>query len=169
MSRDRIYVMSFGLGGNSGDGITKHGSTYSSSWYLNGPDEFIRLIPQHYDPREVDGCFVIDKREVLEERPGLAIRAPMCNARLAEGEIDRFRDIKEVGSSLVLRAFAQGDNQQRSMAALAAISLADQSEEPGSLDYVGPAAYAAWWRKHGARVGVLHCDPTPHIEWAPAA
>jgi hypothetical protein len=169
MNRDRIYVMSFGLGGNSGDGITKSGNVYSSSWYLNGPDEFVRLIPEHYNPGEVDGCIVIDKREVLETRPGLAIRAPMCNARLGEGEIDRFRDIKDVGCSLVLQAFAQGDNQQRSMATLAAISLANESKEPGPLDCVGPVAYAAWWKRHGARVGVLKCEPTPHIEWAPAA
>jgi hypothetical protein len=166
---DRIFVMSFGLGGNSGDGITKSDNVYSSSWYLKGPDEFVKLIPDHYDPGEVDGCLVIDKREVLEASPGLAIRAPMCNARLSEGAIDRFREIKDVGSSLVLQAFAQGDGQQRSLAALAAISIADQGEEPGPLDYVGPAAYAAWWRDHGARVGVLHCEPSPHIEWAPAA
>jgi hypothetical protein len=169
MNRDRIYVMSFGLGGNSGDGITKSGNAYSSSWYLRGPDEFVELIPAHYDPAEVDGCIVIDKREALEKSASLAFRSPMCNARLGEDEIDRFCDIKDVGSSLVLQAFAQGDNQQRSMATLAAISLADKSEEPGPLDYVGPAAYAAWWREHGARVGVLHCEPTPHIEWAPPA
>jgi hypothetical protein len=166
---DRIFVMSFGLAGNSGNGVTSTGNTYSSSWYLKGPDEFVKLIPDHYDPREVDGCIVVDKREVLEKSPGLAIRAPMCNARLSEGEIDRFREIKDVGSSRVLSAFAQGDGQQRGLAALAAISLADPSEEPGSLDYVAPAAYAAWWREHGARVGVLRCDPSPHIEWAPAA
>jgi hypothetical protein len=164
--RNRIYVMSFGLGGNSGDGLTEDGNTYSSSWYLNGPDEFVKLIPDHYDPHEVDGCLVIDKREVLEARPGLAYRAPMCNARLSEGEIDRFREIQDVGNSLVLQAFAQGDGQQRSLAALAAISLADQGKEPGPLDYVGPVAYAAWGRDHGARVGVLHCEPVPHIEWS---
>jgi hypothetical protein len=168
-NRDRILVMSFGLGGNSGDGISKDGNVYSSSWYLRGPDEFVKLIPAHYEPASVDGCFVIDKRKVLEVSPGLAFRAPMCNARLGEGEIDRFRDIKDVGSSLVLQAFAEGDNQQRSMAALAAISIADKSKEPGPLDYVGPVAYAAWWRQHDARVGVLHCEPSPHIEWAPAA
>ncbi len=167
--RDRIYVMSFGLGGNSGDGVTKDGNKYSSSWYLRGPDEFLTYIPKHYDPAEVDGCVIIDKREVLEVSPGLAIRAPMCNAQLGEGEVDRFRDIQNVGSCLVLQAFAQGDGQQRGLAALAAVSLADKSDGPGPLDYVGPVAYAAWWRQHGARVGVLHCEPSPHIEWAPAA
>jgi hypothetical protein len=166
---DRIFVMSFGLGGNSGDGVTSAGNAYSSSWYLNGPDEFVRLIPDHYKPCEVDGCLVIDKREVLEATPGLAFRAPMCNARLGEGEIDRFREIQGVEDSVVLQAFAQGDDQQRGLAALAAISIADRGAGPGPLDYVGPVAYAAWWRQHGARVGVLHCEPTPHIEWAPAA
>ena len=63
MKRNRIFVMSFGLGGNSGDGVTKDGNTYSSSWYLSGPDEFVKLIPGHYDPAEVDGCIVIDKHE----------------------------------------------------------------------------------------------------------
>jgi hypothetical protein len=166
---DRIFVMSFGLGGNSGDGISKDGNTYTSSWYLSGPDEFVKLIPDHYDPREVDGCLGIDKREALEARPGLAFRAPMCKPHLGEGEIDRFRDIADVGSSLVLQAFAHGVSQQRSLAALAAISIVDESEQPGPLDYVSPVAYANWWREHGARVGVLHCEPTPHIDWAPAA
>ena len=50
MGHGRILVMSFGLGGNHGDGISKDGNTYSSSWYLNGPDEFVKLIPGHYDP-----------------------------------------------------------------------------------------------------------------------
>ena len=169
MRRNRIFVMSFGLGGNSGDGISKDGNVYSSSWYLSSPDEFLKCIPSRYDPAEVDGCIVIDKREVLEQSPGLAFRSPMCKARLGDGEIDRFRDIQGVENSFVLQAFAQGDGQQRGLAALAAISLVDKSEAPGPLDFVGPAAYAAWWKKHGARVGVLHCEPTPHIEWAPAA
>ena len=167
--RDRNFVKSFGVGGNSGDGITKEGNVYSSSWYLNSPDEFLKCIPKHYDPGDVDSCLIIDKREVLERSPGLAIRSPMCKAVLGEGEIDRFKDINDVGSSLLVQAFAQVAGEQRGLAALAAISLADPSEEPGSLNDVGPAAYAAWWRKHGARAGVLHCEPSPHFDWAPAA
>jgi hypothetical protein len=161
--------MSFGLGGNSGEGISNDGNVYSSSWYLRGPDEFVECIPGHYDPAEVDGCIVIDKRAVLDKQPGLAIRAPMCKATVSEGEVDRFRDIQGVEDSLVLQAFAQGDGQHRGLAALAAVSLADKSDDPGPLDFVGPVAYAAWWQKRGARVGVLRCEPSPHIEWAPAA
>ena len=163
---DRIHVMSFGLGGNSGDGVSKDGNTYTSSWYLSGPDEFLRLIPEHYDPSEVDGCIIIDKRDVLEQKPGLAIRAPMCKANLSDDQIDRLSDIKGVEESLVLQAFARGSAEQRGLAALAAISIANTSKEPGPLDFVSPTAYAAWWKERGARVGVLVCEPEPRIEWA---
>ena len=39
----KLHVMSFGLGGNHGDGVSSSGNTYSSSWYLTGPDEFVEL------------------------------------------------------------------------------------------------------------------------------
>jgi hypothetical protein len=92
----------------------------------------------------------------------------MCDARLGDGEITRFNDKVERISSMMLQAFAQGNDQQRSLAAIAAYSLMAKIDGPGPLDYVSPAAYAAWWQRHGARVGVLRCEPSPHIEWAPA-
>ena len=110
----------------------------------------------------------MDKREAVDKNPGLAIRAPMCDARLAAGEISRFNDKLNGVGTMMLEAFAQGNDQQRSLAAIAAYSLAAKLDGPGPLDYVGPAAYAAWWQEHGARVGVLLCEPSPHIEWAPA-
>ena len=164
MYHGKIHVMSFGLGGNHGDGVSNSGNTFTSSWYLNSPDEFVKAIPGHYDPSEVDGCVIIDKREVLDKNPGLAYRSPMCKAKLSENQVDRFSDLK-AGDSLILRAFAEGDATQRTLAALAAVSL-QPSAEPGPLDYVSPVTFAAWWRKHGARVGVLRCEPTPRIEWA---
>jgi hypothetical protein len=158
----KIHVMSFGLGGNHGDGVSDSGNTFTSSWYLNSPDEFVKLIPGHYDPAEVDGCLVVDKREVLDKNPGLAFRSPMCKAKLSENQVDRFSDLGS-GNSPILQAFAQGDATQRTLAALAAISL-QPSAEPGPLDYVSPVTFAAWWRKHGAHVGVLRCEPAPRIE-----
>ncbi len=147
----KIHVMSFGLGGNHGDGVSTTGNTYTTSWYLSSPEQFVECIPGHYDPSEVDGCVVIDKREILDQKPGLAYRSPMCNAKLSENEVDRFSDLK-AGDSLVLRAFAQGDATQRTLAALAALSL-QPSAEPGPLDYVSPVTFAAWWRKHGGPTG----------------
>jgi len=160
----KIKIMCFGLGGNYGEGVSDSGNPFSSSWYLDGPDAFLRSIPGHYDPREVDGCLVVDKRELLDAKPGLAYRSPMCKATLHDGEINRFRDFGNVADSLVLHAFAQGDSQQRGLAALAAVSLVANGE-PAPLDFLSPVAYAAWWRKRGARVGVLRCEPAPHIEW----
>jgi hypothetical protein len=157
--------VSFGLGGNDADRVSDSGNTFTSSWYLNSPEQFLECIPGHYDPSEVDGCLVVDKRAVLDRKPGLAYRAPMCKATLHDGETDRFRDIREIEDSIVLKAFADGDAQQRTLAALAAVSLVP-NDEPAPLDFISPVAYAAWWRKHGAHVGVLHCEPTPHIEWA---
>ena len=45
----KLHVMSFGLGGNHGDGVSRSGNTYSSSWYLGSPEEFVEAIPSHYD------------------------------------------------------------------------------------------------------------------------
>jgi hypothetical protein len=92
----------------------------------------------------------------------------MCDAGLGDGEISRFNDKMDGASTMMLAAFAQGNDQQRSLVAIAACSLVAKIDGSGSLDYVSPAVYAAWWQQHGARVGVLRCEPSPHIEWAPA-
>jgi hypothetical protein len=68
MPYGKLHVMTFGLGGNHGDGISNRGNTFTSSWYLNSPDEFVKAIPGHYHPSEVDGCVVIDKRQVCDRR-----------------------------------------------------------------------------------------------------
>jgi hypothetical protein len=107
---------------------------------------------------------VLKRPMILDRNPGLAFRSPMCRAKLTEDQVDRFSEVG-AGDSLILRAFAQGDATQRTLAALAAVSL-QPSAEPGPLDYVSPVTFAAWWRKQGTRVGVLHCEPTPRIEWA---
>ena len=91
----------------------------------------------------------------------------MCDARLHEGEINRFNEIPGVEDSLVLRAFAQGDGQQQMLASLAVCSLAARTQGARATRLRrARLTYAAWWREHGARVGVLHCEPTPHIDWA---
>jgi hypothetical protein len=92
----------------------------------------------------------------------------MCDARLADGEITRINDKVEGISTMMLQTFAEGNDQQRSLAAIAAYSRMAKIDGPGPLDYVSPDAYAAWWQKHGAQVGVLHCKPEPHIESVPA-
>jgi hypothetical protein len=160
----QIRVMAFGLGGNRGEGISANGNTYSTSWYLMSPDEFLKAIPNHYEPAEVDGCIIVDMRAALEAKRGLALREPLCNPRLGNGEIDRVRELPHLENSIVRRAFAAGDGTQRMLAALAAISIHGDAN-PGPLDYVGPIGFAAWWSQHGASIGILRCEPTPRIEW----
>ena len=168
--RNRIFVMCFGLAGNHGEGVSADGNSYSTSWYLRGPDEFLECIPSHYKPSEVDGCIIIDKRAVLEERPGLAVTQPLVSAKLEGDEIDRLRERHpHIEDSIILQAMAHGDSQQRGLAALAVVCAHDTSDEPGAFDYVSPTRFARWWAKQGARVGILRCEPTPHIEWAQAA
>jgi hypothetical protein len=67
----KLHVMSFGLGGNHGDRVSSRRNAYSSSWYLGSSDEFVEATPRHFDPSEVDGCLVIDKREAVDKNPGL--------------------------------------------------------------------------------------------------
>jgi hypothetical protein len=135
MKDGKLHVMSFGLGGNHGDGVSKDGNSYQSSWFLNGPDEFVEAIPGRYDPAEVNSYLVIDKREVVDKNPGLTTRAPLRDARLGAGEISRFNDKFHGVSTLMLHAFAQGNVQQRSLPAIAAYSLVAKIDGPGPLDY----------------------------------
>ena len=174
MYKHTYKTVSFGLHGNSLEGfyistINDDINKVSSSWYLKSPEEFLRYIcPDHYPAEEVHGAWVIDKREALEKNYTLAFSSPMCDARLADDDINRFREIPGVESSLVLQSFASdhADSTQRGLAAMAVYSLADQSNEPGPLDHVSPAKYAAWWLAHGARVGVLDAMASPpRIDW----
>jgi hypothetical protein len=103
-------------------------------------------------------------RAALEAKPGLVFREPLYNPRLGNGEIDRFREPPHLENSIVLRAFAAGDGMQRILAAVAAISIHGDAN-PGPLDYVRPIGFTAWWSQHGASIGILRCEPTPHIEW----
>lgn len=83
-THNHFAVISFGLGGNSLTGVSADGNPVTSFWYLRGTDEFLASIPDHYKPEEIDGAYVIDKRDLLRENPMLAITATMCDARLAD-------------------------------------------------------------------------------------
>lgn len=165
---DKLMIMSFGLGGNSGDGVSADGNRFSSSWYLRDPDEFVRYIGRDakgygYDPASVDGCIVLDKRAILREHPSYALLSPMLDVRLPAGTIDRLAD-HGAKDSMVLHAFAHGDSTQRGLAALAHATIDNQSEQPGPMDYVSMDAYVDWWASRGARVGVVKLNPA-RIEW----
>jgi hypothetical protein len=98
----------------------------------------------------IEGGHVIDKREVLEKHPGLAIRSPVCDASLPLGRTSRFVDVvPNVEESLCARAIASCEDHP--MSAVARMMIA--APDCGSYDMVAPDVLAQWWGAHGAKVG----------------
>ena len=143
-SKRRYIVMGFGLGGNGADGIEGK-NKFHSSWYI-GPEELPRyLVPEHYDPEQMEGCWLIDKRAVLEERPGLAFLAPMCDPGLQDEEVNRLMDRDYMKDDFILSLLSEF--------AKAGWASIIASGAVGGLDYVSPALYVAWWQDKGAKIG----------------
>lgn len=147
--RTQYVIMGFGFGGNHGDGFDANGHVFSSSWYLR-PEQLQQYISNgHYPADQMEGCILIDKRAVLQERPGLSIDAPMVNLKLADADVSRAADrLDHPAARLVMSAIAEN---QPGIGVLAAKALIDPTYI--GLDYVSPAAYVAWWRAHGATIG----------------
>jgi len=137
--------MSFGLGGNLANGISKHGHSYTSSWYLE-PDELQQYINNgRYPAEEMEGCWLVDKRAVVLQQPGLAFKSPMPNPELVNDEQDEFlarEYLKDPLIQAMVSEFAKGGG-----------AAAVASGMVGGLDYVSPTAYVAWWELKGARIG----------------
>ena len=89
MPKSTYVVMTFGLGGNHADGYNESfGCKFTSSWYI-GPEELKKYIDSgHYEPESIEGCWLVDQREVVKANPGLAFTSPMCDPKLKDGEID---------------------------------------------------------------------------------
>lgn len=146
---DKLFVMTFGRGGNHGYGITSDGNVFTRSWYL-APDELQRVLDSgRYSVAEMEGCVLIDLLKVVDRDPMLSIDAPMVDVKLQEGETFRMADLlQNHASAMVVAAVSQ---EQPIVAAMATKSIADNAYR--GLDKVSPAEYVAWWRKHGATIG----------------
>lgn len=158
MKQGTAVLISFGLGGHHIDVNRGEGYGNCSISGYDTPERFEReLASGHkssYPP--LADVPVIDKRAVLQQNPCLAIKSPMVNAKLPAGAISRFADIlADPADSLVVRSFAQGDSQQRGLAAMA---IAAATTTFGGLDDVAPDVYLEWWRSHGARIGRMDTD-----------
>jgi hypothetical protein len=140
-----LQTLERGLGGCHGHGLHHDGNTYTISMYDS------RLSCYYGDLAE--GGFVIDKKAVLETRPGLAVSSPLCDPRLTEDEVDRLADHVTKDSFLLNTFCNEPDSGFHGVACLAKASLASPDKEPGAFDHVSPAALARWWASRGARVG----------------
>lgn len=168
MTKGIARLISFGLGGHHID--VDHGEGYGScsiSGY-DTPERFEKALAAggkgNYP--SLAGVPVVDKRPAVEQDWGLAIRSPICSAKLEPGQVSRFAEVcPDPAGSLVVQAFAQGTSEQQGLAAMAcAAALTDF----GGLDYVAPDLYLAWWRSHGARVGRMD-ETGSRILWDDAA
>src|SRR5262249_42754062 len=97
----------------------------------------------------VEGGYVIDKSAVLEAKSDLAVLSPMCNGSLPPGTRDAFPGAE---GSIVARSIA--NDPYNPAAPIARLMLA--VPDCGAFDQVAREVFAAWWAKHGARVGQRH-------------
>lgn len=140
----RLAVLSVGLAGCYGDGIDGSRISY-----------YDRRIKPYYGEL-VEGGYVVVKTDVLERSPDLAVLSPLCNGKLPPGTTDAFPGAE---GSIVAQSIA---NEHHNPAVpLARLMLA--APNCGAFDDVAPDVYAAWWAKHGARIGQRHGDK---IVWA---
>lgn len=132
MKTEKVYVLAFGLGGHSEQG---------ENWRLSGYDE-----PENWARKETgdySNTVVIDKRQVLENKPGLAVTLPMCNVTLAPDEVEKFSDIADTAARMM-------GGLGGSFKSLAALGM---SPTFSGLDSVSVQVYTELWRKEGARIG----------------
>ena len=123
-----VAILDFGLGGY-----------YDSNCRLSGYDR-----PENWKPHadsDYSRAIVINKRNVLDKRPGLAISMPMCNPDVKGDDVDRCPQPSET-----MIAGLQGEFKTLA-------KLRSQRESYGGLDYVSPETYARLWKEHGARIG----------------
>lgn len=144
MKSEKVALVSFGLGGHSEDYHREGGSAH-----LSGYDK-----PDDWKPDEgVDysTAVVIDKRDILEINPGLAFRSPLVNP--ATQGVDKFH-------TNLLGSIIAGEMAARSglVAACIAIHATTPEDAPGPFDRVGVPEYTAWWKSHGAKVGIVNAQ-----------
>lgn len=130
--QQRLATLEIGLAGVHGEMVNGGSITIYDT----------RLSP--YFGELVEGGYVIDKAEVLDRKPGLAISSPMCRGNLAAGT----REVCTVKADPVMVGAL---SQAEAFGGLALLLAAAPS--CGAFDDVAPDVFAAWWADKGARVG----------------
>lgn len=148
-------LMFFGLGGHS---IYLHnkGETLGEYSTLSGyenPETFKqRYDAGDYEKYDLDGAYVIDKREILTKSPMLSVKAPLCRPDLEPGQVIKFN--RDDVSETMLNGL---EGMFKTLATLAVAGIS-------SFDYVDPVKYTAWWKQNGAKIGIFKDGV---INWEP--
>jgi len=143
MKERKCFMITFGLGGH---GMELESlvpcapcSPYSHLSGYSTPETFKFT---EYEKFDLEGCVVIDKREVLDKNPGLAVSMPMCGHETKKFNPDDISEMMMFGLQGEFKTLAQ---------------LAKTGNFSG-LDFVSPELYAELWRQHGARIGKVEGD-----------
>lgn len=154
-SEERYQLVSFGLGGSS---------MVSDQSELRGyetPETFNRRLATDQELRKAIGAIALDKRALLQAYPILAYQSPMVCGRLKDREVDRFIEKTSGVAPFMVEAMSEGFG---AVGALARLAWKDATVT--GMDRVSVSVYVAWWRMHGARVGIVKEDG---IEWTTRA
>jgi hypothetical protein len=138
------FVIWFGLGGHVIEAINCHLSGYER------PESFeARVEKGDYEDYDLEGAFVINKREILQEKPHLCLKGPLVDCKIeSDTYIDRCPEPSPIFAGAVK------GNEFGTLLAMQQLGYGkEKPSDPGPLDSVSPKAYAEWWKKHGASVG----------------
>lgn len=137
----KLITLERGLCGCHGTGDPSTGK-----WTVSGMSS---CLPAYYH-EVVDGGWVIDKREVLTRDPYLAIRSPLMDPTLADGEVDRLGDVRGTIIAQALLSARTADNEFGKLLQIHD-DITQHVDDPGPLDTVSLVAYVRWWKDKGAR------------------
>lgn len=144
-------LIEFGLGGHRIEYAPRAGYGQCSCSGYESPESFERREASCNDPENIpDGIPVIDKRAVLEQRPGLAWSEPMVDTGLAPSQVDACPS----PSSLMAAAMVGSPgNQFGAMLVGHRAAKGSNPNEPGPLDSIAVIDSVNRWRSHGAQIG----------------
>jgi hypothetical protein len=157
MRQRRYIVMSFGLGGNIAYGLDGEGK-FTSRWGLDPKGFEQALADGKYLAAELEGCTLINQRQVLRTNEMLAIEAPMIDVLLGGDEVCRAEALLKGPEAAVAMELVA--THQPAAAVLAAKALTSSRFQ--GLDAVSPSVYVRWWEAHGAQIG---CVRGGRVEW----
>jgi len=156
----RTHLITFGRGGATAYQTENGNASHRLSGYWSPEETFTPFhwwshppeqMSHHVEPGTADGAIVVDMRDAVETTEGYtwAIRGPMPDISLSDEDVSRCPEPSQIFASAV------ADNQFGTLLSLQKLHATTGSNEPGPLDSVSPRTFAAGWKRHGARIGVV--------------
>lgn len=124
-------------------------ATYQDNrgWRSGSVHAYDRRITCYYG-QLIDGGIVIDRHDVLDRRPSLAISSPILDSHIKQ--VSRFADAVAGCDTFMLDVLSD----QSAFGGLATLAKAATTDKAiGSFDKLPVSQWVAWWKNLGARIG----------------